>query len=152
MKKSAYSYLGFALFPLFLPLIRIYLRRSHRVYVALCYQGQVLLIKNWLSRDTWRFPGGGVDRGETVRSAAVREIKEELRIVISEAKLVHVSSGVLVADDLKCTYDLFRYDLSIYPKVLPNRLEIVDHGLFSKIPTKMHPDFREAVEVITADK
>lgn len=49
-------------------------------------QGKALLTKRGrLSRNQvgkWEFPGGGVEFGETLTQAIVREVKEELGIIV----------------------------------------------------------------------
>ena len=48
-------------------------------------QGQVLLIKQSYTKG-WRFPGGGVDRGESPDKALVRELSEEVGLTGGEAE------------------------------------------------------------------
>ena len=46
-------------------------------------QGKILLAKpNY--KKSWQLPGGGVDNGESPEDAAVREVQEELGLVISK--------------------------------------------------------------------
>jgi len=49
-------------------------------------QGNILLAKpNY--KKTWQLPGGGVENGESPEQAAVREVKEELSLDLSENDL-----------------------------------------------------------------
>lgn len=48
-------------------------------------QNEILLVKNW--KRGWEYPGGYVEKGESIESAAIREVKEEAGIDISITKL-----------------------------------------------------------------
>lgn len=56
--------------------------------------GKILLIKrrSTVFAGTWVLPGGGVEYGETVEQAAVREAKEETGLDIEIVKLLNVYS------------------------------------------------------------
>lgn len=50
--------------------------------------GDILLVRHTYAPG-WLFPGGGVERGETVFEAAVREVREEAGIIVEEEPLMH---------------------------------------------------------------
>jgi 8-oxo-dGTP pyrophosphatase MutT (NUDIX family) len=54
-------------------------------------ENRVLLVKHTYSYG-WHFPGGGVERGETIAQAAMREAREEAGIVASDYKLIGLFS------------------------------------------------------------
>lgn len=53
------------------------------VRVLLVHQDQVILVRHWYN-SLWVMPGGGIKKHETPEQAAIREIKEELGIDISQ--------------------------------------------------------------------
>lgn len=53
------------------------------VKVVLCYKEKVLMVRHNYGHGLWTVPGGGVKDGELLEVAAVREIKEELGIIIT---------------------------------------------------------------------
>jgi ADP-ribose pyrophosphatase len=62
--------------------------------VALVRDGRVLLIKRAYApyQHLWTFPGGRMDPGETVEQCAIREVQEELGVVIRNPRLALVQS------------------------------------------------------------
>lgn len=121
-----YRLCGLVLYPILLPLMRLFLRRTSRVYVALIYENEVLLVKNWLARDTWRLPGGGIGHNESPEQAALREIREELRVVLAQNKLSVVCKGIQSTDRLGFEYSIYAYRCTDKPRILPNKYEIID--------------------------
>jgi len=65
-----------------------------RVGVVLIKEGKVLVIRMYRenSEDIYVFPGGGVDGGEDIFSAAIRETKEETNLDIDIKKILYLKS------------------------------------------------------------
>jgi ADP-ribose pyrophosphatase YjhB (NUDIX family) len=62
------------------------------VRVILVKGGKVLLVRQTYV-DGWYFPGGGLKRGETVETAARREVREETGAEMGEVELVGIYSN-----------------------------------------------------------
>ncbi|MFC4737328.1 NUDIX hydrolase [Bacillus daqingensis] len=58
------------------------MKRVDVAYVLLQKEGRVLLVHN-KKHDSWSLPGGGVEAGETLAQAAVREAKEETGLAVT---------------------------------------------------------------------
>lgn len=96
--------------------------------------GEILLIKSWLSADEWSFPGGGVSRGETFEEAACRELREETGIEVRKYQLI--SHGIMHTwghDEILFSVQVSRSHL---PNVLPRRFEVKEAVWFSDITTQ----------------
>jgi ADP-ribose pyrophosphatase YjhB (NUDIX family) len=66
-----------------------------RVSVIVIEEGTILLVRHEKGGKTyWVLPGGGVDFGETLQQAAVRELKEETNLDIEVDKLVFVDDFI----------------------------------------------------------
>jgi 8-oxo-dGTP diphosphatase len=60
---------------------------NHGALVALWCAGRVLLVKNSYV-DYYSLPGGNVRANETAEDAAIRELKEEINLVVERGKLI----------------------------------------------------------------
>lgn len=65
---------------------------TYGVRVLLVKDGRVLLIRHTY-RSGWHMPGGGIQRRETVETAARREVREEAGAEMGEVRLVGVFSN-----------------------------------------------------------
>ncbi len=61
------------------------------VYAVIIHEGKVLLSK--MFGDGYDFPGGGIERGETIPQALIREVKEETGYDVEVGKLLSVETN-----------------------------------------------------------
>ena len=88
-----------------------------RVAGILVKDGQILLVRHEKnSKSYWLIPGGGVDFGESVEEALVREFQEEVGLHIQVGKLVLVHDSVPA--------DRHRQNLNLYFTVSTAQTEL----------------------------
>ena len=84
--RKIISILNYPLFPLVKVYWIIFKPTLNGVKVIITYGDEVLLVKHAYGGKTWTLPGGGIRNGESVESAARREIEEELSLSLTELK------------------------------------------------------------------
>ncbi len=120
------------------PLLRWLMQKRWRMTRALTLggqvcvidsQGRVLLIRHGY-RPGWHFPGGGVEKGENVRDAALRELDEEAGIVARETPRLH---GIFNNDAAFYGDHVVLYVLRAYEQVRVPRpgFEIAEQGFYA---------------------
>lgn len=85
-------------------------KRSIAIVALLNSEQQVLIGKRPVDvhlGGLWEFPGGKVEQGETPQTALVRELQEELGIIVKEEDLEPITSITHQYDALHLTLHLF---------------------------------------------
>ena len=70
-------------------------------YGVIIHDGKVLLNRAWDGHD---FPGGGIDRGESIKEAVLREVKEETGVSVDVGPLLYVGEDFFIANFIPDTY------------------------------------------------
>lgn len=98
---------------------------TRRVRVIIIKKDKVLLVKNRFGPGVFQFPGGGIKFQESVVSAGIREIQEELGVTIENPKQlhegfviskqyglmfrIHFISATIDDTELKCNHEILEY-------------------------------------------
>jgi 8-oxo-dGTP pyrophosphatase MutT (NUDIX family) len=108
------------------PFLVIGLRGSTRAYILVRVGDEILFTKNIIRGDErWRLPGGGVHKNELPINAAIRELHEELGIVIEPQELTLLRTTAVQS---KRNFSFFVFDITFSEKPVfnINKLELLD--------------------------
>ncbi|MEK7602648.1 MAG: NUDIX hydrolase [Patescibacteria group bacterium] len=114
------------------PFRRWYFPRHPRTRIIMKHAGKILLVRGWLSDGCWSLPGGGLHRNEEAKSAARRELFEELGISTHPEELKVYGEIKVFQDDYKTNYFVFRHSLNVEPEIVRQWHEIADFRWVSK--------------------
>lgn len=78
------------------------------VYGIIIKDNKILLSKQW---DGYDFPGGGIEIGETVKEALMREVKEETGMVIEKGEVIHCETSFYKTTKGQCVNAVLVYFL-----------------------------------------
>jgi len=92
--------------------------------VAVWYRGRVLLVKNSY-RPQLTLPGGYIKPREDRRTAAARELREEVGIQVQPKRLVHAYHGTHVFEHRQDTLDIYELEVDADPHVRVDDREVV---------------------------
>ena len=100
-------------------------RPTHRgALVALWHDGEILLLRSSY-RAGWSLPGGGIAPGEDTRMAAVRELREEIGLIVEPASLHEAQVLELVWEHRRDHTTIFALTVSERPTLRLDNREIV---------------------------
>jgi 8-oxo-dGTP pyrophosphatase MutT (NUDIX family) len=92
--------------------------------VAVWHHGRVLLVKNSY-RPQLTLPGGYIRPREDRRTAAARELREEVGIQVQPKRLVHAYHGTHLFEHRKDTLDIYELELEDAPNIRVDDREVV---------------------------
>jgi len=124
-------------------------RRSRRITLGVQAavvdsQRGVLLIRHGY-RPGWHFPGGGVERGESIETALVRETLEETGVVVEDMRLfgLYTHFDVFPGDHIA----VFKVERWRQPQVPAPNSEIAEQGFFplDALPSGTTPQTRSRI-------
>jgi 8-oxo-dGTP pyrophosphatase MutT (NUDIX family) len=144
---ALYIYAGRLAWPIQLPLMRLFIKRTHRVYVVIYDGNEVLLTKNWLGDNRYALPGGGVAGSESNEEALKRELEEEIGVDLDVTKIKHAASGKWQTHGLGFDYDIYTHNSRITSGRI-RRLEIVEVAWVKKTKLSEQNIAKEILEVV----
>ncbi len=121
---------------------------THGALVAIWHDNTILLVRNSYLQ-YYSLPGGYVRRNETARQAAIRELTEEVGVLVSDDML---TLAVDVVHDWERRHDhveIFVVELPERPSVKVDNREVVATGFFTPeeaLKLKLFPPIRQHIE------
>ena len=122
--KKLWLFLGRITYWMGRPVLAIIIRNSRRTRVVVTYNDSILLLQNWLGDGSWVLPGGGRHTDETAETGALRELQEEVGIMLEAGKLQHLGTHTFQKKGFRFSYDLFAINLTALPPLKPQRIEV----------------------------
>ena len=118
--------------------------------VAIVSEGQILLVKRSKTQgkypNFWSVPSGGVEKGETFREGAARELKEETMLDFNPKELVYLGTIKDGVHNRLCK--IYKADMGGKPKPTLDH-EHTDWGYYDKdsLPRPFEDRMRQILEL-----
>lgn len=111
------------------PILWFYAPLTRRVRVIIIKDNKVLLVKNRFGPGVFQFPGGGIKFQESVISAGIREIREELGVTIANPLQLH--EGFVISKQYGLLYRIHFITAKIGDEELKSNHEILEYSWVS---------------------
>ncbi len=123
-----WCWLGRACYYLGWPAIWLIIRMSpRRARVLVVVDNKLLLVKDWLGPNRWSIPGGGLHRDEDARFGALRELDEEVGLLLGINQLQELGEIRVVNNLITTDLVIFKAELKKTPQVYLSGLEVLDY-------------------------
>ena len=137
-------------------LMRVYWRarrpETHGALVLLRNAGEVLLIRNSYVR-YYSLPGGYVHAGEAARQAAVRELSEEIGLVVRADQLAQLLDVTHDWEGKKDHVEIFSLEVPERPRIEIDQREVIEATWLSPekaLSLNLFPPLRTAIQMLDA--
>jgi len=125
-----------------------------RVAALIVEDGRVLLVRHEKAeRSYWLLPGGGVDYGESLPEALVRELREEVRVEVTPGPLSLVSETIAEDGSRHTVQMVFRAEIRAGKPILGEDPRVVEVAFIplEELPSLvLHPPANAAVAALAA--
>ena len=114
-------------------------------------QNRVLLVRPTYVNG-WTLPGGGVDKGETLRQAAIRELKEEAAVLPLEELILHgmFSNEVVFPGDHVACFVLRKFKQNLFK---PNiEISAAEFFAIDALPADVKPGSLQRINEVVHGK
>lgn len=118
-----------------LPLIKRFHKRTSSVVVILTLPDARVVTVKAHYKAYWSFPGGLIDDGETPAQAGVREVEEEIGLVIAQEKLRFALVVDRESPQMRTYQFVFEYDIAAeeVANIVLDKTELSEYALVSKL-------------------
>jgi 8-oxo-dGTP pyrophosphatase MutT (NUDIX family) len=155
--RSRFSFWKRLRFYILWPGLYIYFRLNyHRTRVIIRCKSEVLLIRDstryGYDDRSWSLPGGGIGRSEEDSVAAVREVREELGIVLEPDTLTHLGERIITSEGISYLAQYYVVDIIRKPQLQLDSREVSGAAWYrlnevSSLPQK--PELTAGLELLS---
>jgi 8-oxo-dGTP pyrophosphatase MutT (NUDIX family) len=124
--RRLWQKVGVVLFWLGWPALALFLNGTERTRILITCHGRVVVVKGWLGNGKWNLPGGGLHKGEEPLAGLLREVAEEIGLVLlpERVRLLAVRPARSSGFRFRCHY--YTVELDEQAPLRPRRFEITE--------------------------